>query len=144
MSNYCFILCGLWEILALTQVCSCDMHLGIALLTKYNNVDENRQIVVEGSYTLPIIRHFLNPELVHVAIPVIYNICMDYGEKNPPVSKTMAITDEDIEPAHAQMAENRTAYIILKLLKDGAIKDNGALLSFSYDLVELASEQGKT
>lgn len=42
------------------------------------------------------------------------------------------------------MAENRTAYIILKLLKDGAIKDNSALLSFSYDLVELASEQGKT
>lgn len=72
---------------------------------------------MEGSYTLPIIRHFLNPELVHVAIPVIYNICMDYGEKNPPVSKTMAINDEDIEPAHAQMAENRTAYIILKLLK---------------------------
>ena len=42
------------------------------------------------------------------------------------------------------MAENRTAYIILKLLKDGAIMGNSALLTFSYDLVELASEQGKT
>ncbi|KAJ5389348.1 uncharacterized protein N7496_000416 [Penicillium cataractarum] len=89
------------------------------------DTNENRQIVVGGSYTLAIIRHFLNPELVHVAIPVIYNICMDY------------------EPAHAQMAENRTAYIILKLLKDGVIKDNSALLSFSYDLVELASEQAQ-
>lgn len=56
----------------------------------------------------------------------------------------IAVTDKQTEPAHAQMAENRTAYIILKLLKDGAIKDNSALLSFSYDLVELASEQGKT
>ncbi|KAJ5890690.1 uncharacterized protein N7473_006918 [Penicillium subrubescens] len=89
------------------------------------DMNENRQIVLEGFYTLPIIRHFLNPELVHVAIPVIYNICMDY------------------EPAHAQVAENRTAYIILKLLKDGVIKDNSALLNFSYDLVELASEQAQ-
>jgi len=46
------------------------------------------------------------------------------------------------EPAHTQMAENKTAYILLSLLKDGAMKDNEALLSFSYDLVELASEQG--
>ncbi|KAJ5175473.1 uncharacterized protein N7482_001350 [Penicillium canariense] len=89
------------------------------------DTDENREIVVDGNYTLAIIRHFLNPELIHVAIPVIYNICMDY------------------EPAHVQMAENRTAYIILKLLKEGAIKDNSALLSFSYDLVELASEQAQ-
>lgn len=48
------------------------------------------------------------------------------------------------EPAHSQMAENRTAYILLRLLKDGAMKENDALLSFSYDLVELASEQGMT
>lgn len=55
----------------------------------------------------------------------------------------IAITNKGTEPAHAQVAENRTAYIILKLLKDGVIKDNSALLNFSYDLVELASEQGK-
>ncbi|KAJ5734230.1 hypothetical protein N7493_003016 [Penicillium malachiteum] len=89
------------------------------------DTDENRAIVVKGNYTLAIIRHFLNPDLIRVAIPVIYNICMDY------------------EPAHAQIAENRTAYIILRLLKDGAIGDNEALLSFSYDLVELASEQAQ-
>lgn len=46
------------------------------------------------------------------------------------------------EPAHAQMAENRAAYIILRLLRDGTIGDNEALLGFAYDLVELASEQG--
>ncbi|KAJ6015720.1 hypothetical protein N7540_010311 [Penicillium herquei] len=89
------------------------------------DTDENRAIVVKGNYTLAIIRHFLNPDLIRVAIPVIYNICMDY------------------EPAHAQIAENRTAYIILRLLKDGAVGDNEALLSFSYDLVELASEQAQ-
>jgi hypothetical protein len=46
------------------------------------------------------------------------------------------------EPAHAQIAANRTAYILLKLIKDGEIEDNEALLNFSYDLIELASEQG--
>ncbi|KAJ6084424.1 hypothetical protein N7486_011224 [Penicillium sp. IBT 16267x] len=89
------------------------------------DTDENREIVVKGNYTLAIIRHFLNPDLIMVAIPVIYNICMDY------------------EPAHAQMAENRAAYIILRLLRDGTIGDNEALLGFAYDLVELASEQAQ-
>jgi hypothetical protein len=42
------------------------------------------------------------------------------------------------------MAANKTAYVLLKLLKDGAMDENEALLSFSYDLVELASEQGMT
>jgi hypothetical protein len=58
----------------------------------------------------------------------------------------MAMTDSLIflwtEPAHAQMAANRTAYILLKLIKDGEIEENEALLNFSYDLIELASEQG--
>lgn len=48
------------------------------------------------------------------------------------------------EPAHSQMAANRTAYILLRLLKDGAMKESEALLSFSHDLVELATEQGIT
>ncbi|CAG8220368.1 unnamed protein product [Penicillium salamii] len=87
------------------------------------DTNENREIVVEGNHTLAIIRYFLDPDLVFVAIPVIYNICMDY------------------EPAHAQIAANRTAYILLKLIQDGAIEDNEALLNFAYDLIELASEQ---
>ncbi|KAJ5824376.1 hypothetical protein N7447_006716 [Penicillium robsamsonii] len=89
------------------------------------DTDENREIVVKGNYTLAIIRYFLDPDLIFVAIPVIYNICMDY------------------KPAHAQMAANRTAYILLKLIKDGEIEDNEALLHFSYDLIELASEQAE-
>lgn len=36
------------------------------------------------------------------------------------------------------------AYILLKLLRDGAIDENSALLGFAYDLIELASEQGMT
>lgn len=46
------------------------------------HLDENREIVVKKNYTLAIIRKFSDPDLLRVAIPVIYNICMDYGEDN--------------------------------------------------------------
>ncbi|KAL1963275.1 hypothetical protein VTN77DRAFT_8498 [Rasamsonia byssochlamydoides] len=85
------------------------------------DTDENRQIVVTDNYTLPIIRLFLNSALVHVAIPVIYNICTDF------------------EPAQSQVAANRIGYILLKLISEGAIEGN-SLLNYAYELVEMASE----
>lgn len=45
--------------------------------------DENRQRVVDLNYTVPILRLFENPVLTHVAIPVIYNICAEFGVFNP-------------------------------------------------------------
>ncbi|BAE65409.1 unnamed protein product [Aspergillus oryzae RIB40] len=46
------------------------------------DTDENRTIVVKGNYTSAIIQHLLNPELIKIVIPVIYNICIDFGEVN--------------------------------------------------------------
>ena len=46
------------------------------------------------------------------------------------------------EPAHSQIAANGTAYIILRLLKDGSITEASTLLGFAYDLIELTSGQG--
>jgi hypothetical protein len=42
-------------------------------------IDVNRQRVIEGGYATSIIKLFGNPAVVHVSIPVIYNICADYG-----------------------------------------------------------------
>jgi hypothetical protein len=42
------------------------------------DTDENRALVVKDNYTAAILSR-LSPELVHVVIPVIYNICIDYG-----------------------------------------------------------------
>ncbi|KAL1845730.1 hypothetical protein Plec18170_009619 [Paecilomyces lecythidis] len=86
------------------------------------DTDENRRIVVDGNYTLAILRLFLKPSLVHIAIPVIYNICTDF------------------EPAQSQVAHNRVAYIALKLIKDSSIRGN-ALLNYAYELIEMASGQ---
>ncbi|WEW59391.1 hypothetical protein PRK78_004862 [Emydomyces testavorans] len=89
------------------------------------DTDENRRQVVNGNYTLPIMRLFNNPALAHVAIPVIYNICVDF-----------------VEPAQKQVAGNRIAYPILRLLANGSIKGN-SLLNYAYELVEIASEQAQ-
>jgi len=54
------------------------------------------------------------------------------------------LTNWTIESAHAQVAENRIAYILSKLIKDGVFSDNEALLDYSHELIELAAEQGTT
>ncbi|KAL4888546.1 armadillo-type protein [Aspergillus ambiguus] len=89
------------------------------------DTDENRAIVVKDNYTAAIMRQLLNPELVKVVIPVIYNLCIDN------------------EPAQSQVAANKIVYIILKLLKDGAFEDNDTLMTFAYELMELVAEQEK-
>ncbi|EGE84918.1 GTP binding protein [Blastomyces dermatitidis ATCC 18188] len=87
------------------------------------DTNENRQLVVDKNYTFPIINLFKNPAVVHVAIPVIYNICVDF------------------EPAQAQVAENGIGYSLLTLLSDDLIEGN-ALLAYALELLETATEHG--
>ncbi|KAK1141414.1 hypothetical protein N8T08_009086 [Aspergillus melleus] len=89
------------------------------------DTDENRAIVVKGNYTAAILQHLLNPELIKFVLPVIYNLCMDF------------------EPAQSQLAANKIVYILLRLVKDGALNDNPGLLDFAYELIELTAEQEK-
>lgn len=49
---------------------------------------------------------------------------------------------KDTEPGQTQAAENRIVYVLLKLIKDGVLSENEALLDFAYELLELAAEQG--
>ncbi|OGM40642.1 GTP-binding protein [Aspergillus bombycis] len=87
------------------------------------DTDENRTIVVKGNYISAIIQHLLNPELIQIVIPVIYNICIDF------------------EPAQSQLASSKIVYIFLKLLREDSFKDNENLLDFIYELIELTTEQ---
>ncbi|KAE8349805.1 armadillo-type protein [Aspergillus coremiiformis] len=87
------------------------------------DTDENRTIVVKDNYTSAIIQHLLNPELMKVVIPVLYNIGIDF------------------EPAQSQLAANKIVYILLELLRRNSFQGNEALLDFVYELIELAAEQ---
>ncbi|RAK98021.1 ABC1 kinase family protein [Aspergillus ibericus CBS 121593] len=86
------------------------------------DTNENRETVVKYNYTSAILQHSSNPELIQVVIPVLYNICIDF------------------EPAQTQLAANRVVYILLRLVKDGALKDNDALLDYVFELVELDTQ----
>ncbi|KAE8413943.1 armadillo-type protein [Aspergillus pseudocaelatus] len=87
------------------------------------DTDENRTIVVKGNFTSAIIQHLLNPELIKIVIPVIYNICIDF------------------EPAQSQLAASKIVYILLKLIREDSFKGNENLLDFVYELIELTAEQ---
>jgi len=43
------------------------------------SLDENRATVVKDNYTFAILRQLQRPELIKVVIPVIYNLCVDFG-----------------------------------------------------------------
>ncbi|KAK2798603.1 hypothetical protein FQN51_007623 [Onygenales sp. PD_10] len=88
------------------------------------DTNENRQLVVDKNYTFSVIKLFRNPAVVHVAIPVIYNICADF------------------EPAQAQAAANGVGYSLLCLLANDLIEGN-ALKSYTYELLETASDQAQ-
>ncbi|KAI1977864.1 hypothetical protein LOZ51_005793 [Ophidiomyces ophidiicola] len=101
-----------------------DIHLHALRLIGNTcaDTDENRQKVVERNYTLPIIGFLNNSTLYHVAIPVIYNICIDF------------------EPAQKQSATNGITYSLLQLLVRGVIQGE-ALLNYAYELIEISSDQ---
>ncbi|PWY77986.1 ubiquinone biosynthesis protein [Aspergillus eucalypticola CBS 122712] len=89
------------------------------------DTNENRETVVEHNYTAAIVQHSNNPELIQVVIPVLYNICIDFG------------------PAQTQLAADKIVYILLKLVKDGAFKDKDALLDYVFELIELTDSSAE-
>ena len=79
-----------------------------------------------------------------MVIPVVYNTCMDFGESSLLLQfhTKSDLLIKDTEPGQTQAAENRIVYVLLKLIKDGVLSENEALLDFAYELLELAAEQG--
>ncbi|KZF22795.1 ARM repeat-containing protein [Xylona heveae TC161] len=62
------------------------------------DTDDNRIRVVQSNYLIPLMDLLRNPALLRIAIPVIYNICIDF------------------EPASHQAAENGLAYALARTL----------------------------
>jgi hypothetical protein len=50
------------------------------LADKRHSPDTNRQRVVECKGIEPIMRHLDNDDLFEIAVPVLYNICVDFGK----------------------------------------------------------------
>lgn len=56
-----------------------DLFL-INLLKKKICLDPNRESVVSQGFILPITKQLQNDTLAKLVIPVLYNICIDYGK----------------------------------------------------------------
>ncbi|EAW13333.1 putative GTP binding protein [Aspergillus clavatus NRRL 1] len=92
------------------------------------DTDENRAIVVKGNYTAAILTR-LGPELVHVVIPVIYNICIDYGQiiKDDLLEDRETLLDfsyeliELLSERGIQSSPDGTILILMELLTDPGI-----------------------
>ncbi|RAL13635.1 putative GTP binding protein [Aspergillus homomorphus CBS 101889] len=87
------------------------------------DTNENREILIRNNYFSAIVRHLTNEKLIQVAIPVLYNICIEF------------------EPAQSQLAANRIVYILLTLLRQNAFAKHQALLDYVYELIEMVGEQ---
>jgi hypothetical protein len=115
--------------------CSCSKNT-----CNWQSLDENRATVVKDNYTFAILRQLQRPELIKVVIPVIYNLCVDFGIYS--LSQMYSHGWLDLEPAQSQLAGNKIVYILLKLVKDNAFQGNDTLLDYVYELIELVGEQG--
>ncbi|KAI9840289.1 MAG: hypothetical protein M1837_001776 [Sclerophora amabilis] len=87
------------------------------------DVDMNRARVVAQDSTLPIIRQLHIPSLVHVAIPVLFNICVDY------------------EPAQIQATGNGLVHALINLIFSESFlsSDQRNMTSYVCRLLEFAT-----
>ncbi|KAI9752521.1 MAG: hypothetical protein M4579_005597 [Chaenotheca gracillima] len=86
------------------------------------DVDRNRERIVASNSTLAIMRQLQNPSLVHVAIPVLYNVCVDY------------------EPAQRQATSNGLAHQLIDLISSQTLTedDQRNLTGYICRLLELS------
>ncbi|KAI9833159.1 MAG: hypothetical protein M1819_003781 [Sarea resinae] len=85
------------------------------------DTDENRQRVVDHNNLKPIIQCLRNPSLVEIAVPVVYNICLDH------------------DSAAQQAGSAGLGAIILETISDQNIPRTGALFDTTCRLLELVS-----
>lgn len=78
---------------ALIQVCHClDFHSSVPLTSvAYLYADMNRETVIARKSLPIIIGQLQHTTLANLAIPVLYNICFDYGDVQTPGSTVKSL-----------------------------------------------------
>jgi hypothetical protein len=55
-------------------------HVGSSCQVLIAPPDKNRERIVSDQTIPAIIKHFDNPPVAKIAVPVTFNICVDYGK----------------------------------------------------------------
>ncbi|KAH0537223.1 hypothetical protein FGG08_005965 [Glutinoglossum americanum] len=100
--------------------------------------DANRARVVSQNYTLSIIKQLRDLNLAKIVVPVIYNVCVDYGMP-PPSSWIRSLAESVREPAQQQAANNGLNNELINLLCDRRFLEAGGrnVVGYASRLIEL-------
>ena len=104
-------------------------------------LDKNRARVVSGNYLPILISQLDNTSLLPFAIPVLYNICIDYGKSEIPQTVNILTS---IEPAQLYASNSLLGIRLVTLLSSSGFGNSIALLEYSCKLLELLISQRKS
>lgn len=96
--------------------------------------DYNRQRVLERNSIISILKLVYDPQLTDTAIPVLYNICTDYGKRMPAILQSCS-ANRVREPAQQQAANDGTVSVLVRILQSGDYAWD-PLLSYLWQLLE--------
>ncbi|KAI1408696.1 ARM repeat-containing protein [Hypoxylon sp. FL1857] len=86
--------------------------------------DENRQRVVDSGCLPQLVKLLGHDSLLQLAIPVLFNICVDY------------------EPAQAAASKSRLSYYLVELITDPGLREKASVyINIVYKLFDIAATQ---
>lgn len=109
--------------------------------TRLTFTDENRARVVESNYLPSIILQLQDTSLIPFAIPVLYNICIDYGELKSFGWLIHLLTSP--EPAQKQASDFFLTKELIELISSPKFDDAKAFLGYICKILDLMVTQRK-
>ena len=77
--------------------------------------------------------------LLPFAIPVLYNICVDYGMSLPPRGRMFA---DLLEPAQKQASQSFLTKELIDLISSPRFRESSAFIGYVCKLLDMLVEQG--
>ena len=102
-------------------------------------IDLNREVAISPEYLPSLVRHVVNPRISRTIIPVIYNMCNDYGGSRPYISKRL-LTNCCTERAQHALRMSGLCPALIKLVQNPQFQAPD-LLTYVYSLLDISSHQ---
>lgn len=114
-------------------------HSGaLEILTR---VDENRARVIASNYIPSIIFQLKDSSLIPFAIPVLYNVCIDYGKLTHSSIKSIYLIFQ--EPAQQRACTAGLTNELIDLMSGPRFNDSRVFLGYICKLMDLMVTQRK-
>ncbi len=95
--------------------------------------------MVAANYLPSIINQLKDTSLISFVIPVLYNICIDYGETSWPKISELSLTLA--EPAQLQASNSLLSKELIELISSPRFIDGRAFLGYTCKILDLLVTQ---